>query len=307
MMMSVLHIEEYSVFFDFVTFQATITLDENAGQISNAVIKLPSGTDWVLPLIKTDAPNTIYRLTGKKQFPEAGGLSDTYPSIDVFLSNGDKAHFSSEDFKREIEKKNDTHRLEKEFFRLIQEAKAETVLEIGSRPRKGTVRRDFFKGIEYTGIDIKPGINVDLAIDAHALSTGLPAQKFSAVYSIYVFEHLAMPWKAAVEMAKIMKTGGYAYVLSHQAYGIHDAPWDFWRFNDTTWLTLFNKQTGFEIISTAFGDPIFMTPRFYRPDWKGCEEILGYCDSAVIIRKIAEPSVDWKVKTSDVVKDAYPT
>ncbi|MDE1152354.1 MAG: methyltransferase domain-containing protein [Micavibrio sp.] len=302
-----IQIEEYSVFFDFVLIRARIDPLKVQQEILRVVAHLPSGLEWDIPFTKkSEHSHIIYSLESRKQFAEAGGLSDSYPSIEVLFINNEKKIFSAAEFKAEIEGKNDTHKLEREFFSIIQNAKASTVLEIGSRPRKGTIRRTLFQGMEYTGIDIKPGQNVDLAVDAHALSSGLPNQNFSAVYSIYVFEHLAMPWKAAIEMAKVMKIGGHAYVLSHQTYGIHDAPWDFWRFNDTTWPTLFNKKSGFEIVATAFGDPVFMTPRFYRPDWKGSEEILGYCDSAVIVKKIAEPVIDWNVETSEVVKDEYP-
>jgi len=33
------------------------------------------------------------------------------------------------------------------------------------------------------------------------------------------FEHLAMPWKVAVELNKILRPGGIAYFVTHQASG----------------------------------------------------------------------------------------
>ncbi|WP_373690468.1 methyltransferase domain-containing protein [Sphingobium sp. DEHP117] len=61
------------------------------------------------------------------------------------------------------------------------------------------------------------------------------ASSFDAVYSVSVFEHLLMPWKVALEMNRVLRMGGIAYIHTHQTLGLHDMPWDFWRFSDTSW------------------------------------------------------------------------
>ena len=102
-------------------------------------------------------------------------------------------------------------------------------------------------GIEYWGIDVVAGENVDQVCDAHEMSAVLGRNRFDAICSHVVFEHLAMPWKVAVEMNRVLRTGGIAYVSSVQTCGLHDIPWDFFRFSSSAYRSLFNRATGFEV------------------------------------------------------------
>ncbi len=123
------------------------------------------------------------------------------------------------------------------------------VLEIGSRNEAGQVQKGRFTSAkEYVGFDYYPGDNVDVVGDAHKLSRYLPQEHFDAVYSNSVFEHLAMPWKVVLEMNKVMKTGGLVFINTHPAYPPHNRPWDFWRFQESSFSTLLNAKTGFRII-----------------------------------------------------------
>jgi len=66
-------------------------------------------------------------------------------------------------------------------------------LEIGSRARSGVNYKSWFPDdIDYVGIDIAAGPNVDVVGDAHHLSRLLNG-KFAFVFSIAVFEHILMP------------------------------------------------------------------------------------------------------------------
>ncbi len=100
-------------------------------------------------------------------------------------------------------------------LRSIQDAK---VLEIGSRNVSGPVRRDMFpNAVEYVGIDVREGENVDVVGDVHELSKLVPNNHFDIVYSISVFEHLLFPWKAALEINKALKPGGHVMTATHPA------------------------------------------------------------------------------------------
>src|SRR5207302_1906206 len=115
-----------------------------------------------------------------------------------------------------------------------------TVLEIGSRARSGISRRDRFPaGSKYVGLDIASGPNVDIVGDAHDLSTFIH-EPVDFVLSMSTFEHLLMPWKVAIEMSTVMRVGAIAYIESHQAWPLHEEPWDFWRFSANAWQGLFN-------------------------------------------------------------------
>lgn len=80
------------------------------------------------------------------------------------------------------------------------------ILEVGSREVTGqSTARNAFARARYTGFDYYAGENVDVVGDAHRLSTYFdPGQRFDIVYSSACFEHFALPWVVAVEIAKVL-------------------------------------------------------------------------------------------------------
>lgn len=60
------------------------------------------------------------------------------------------------------------------------------VLEVGSLNINGTVR-DFFKGCDYTGIDVGAGKDVDIVCSGHIYDA--PTNSFDTVISCECFEH----------------------------------------------------------------------------------------------------------------------
>lgn len=180
------------------------------------------------------------------------------------------------------------------------------MLDIGGRARSGVDRSREFNVGEYVVLDVLPGENVNVVGDAHELSKFFPPRHFDAVYSISVFEHLMMPWTVVVEINKVLKPGGLAYIMTHQTLGIHDQPWDFWRFSDTSWDALFNAHTGFEIVERACDFEQFIIPFIYRETKSNAEQSAGFECSAVLARKIGEPSVSWPLTAKQLTADLYP-
>jgi len=182
------------------------------------------------------------------------------------------------------------------------------VLELGSRARSGNVYRGALvpESWEYTGLDIKDGPNVDLVGDAHDLVAAVGQARFDAVFSIATFEHLAMPWRAVVSVNEILEVGGLVYLGSHQAFPLHETPWDFWRFSDQAWRALFNTATGFEILEVAMGEPANVTPTFAKQALLGVSDQPAFLSSSVLARKVGPASVDWIVPTEQIVTEIYP-
>jgi hypothetical protein len=118
------------------------------------------------------------------------------------------------------------------------------MLDVGGRARSGFDFSTWFPAADVTVLDIMDAPNVDVVADAHAMSTSLPRERFDAVSSMATFEHLMMPWVVVTQMNVVMRDGGIAYISTHQTLGMHDIPWDFWRFSDTAWDALFNRHTG---------------------------------------------------------------
>ena len=223
------------------------------------------------------------------------------------LDNGTKFQISgAEVASYYLQHEVNANQTEKTFFERLRTPGYDRILEIGSRARSGVIRRQMFGGKQYQGIDVLEGPNVDVVGDAHSLSDYFGPESFDAVYSVSTFEHLAMPWKVAVELNKILRPGGIAYFVTHQALGMHDMPWDFWRFSDTAWDSLFNPFTGFRKIGTFLGGPMTLVPTVYSDHWKGFEGAVGFSISSVVIEKTGPCNLAWDLDVRKAIHGIYP-
>ena len=181
-----------------------------------------------------------------------------------------------------------------------------SMLEIGARARSGNSYKDLFPTCQsYIGIDVLPGPGVDIVCDAHHMTSAIK-QKYDYVFSISVFEHLLMPWKVALEMNAVMHDGSYAYIQSHQAWPLHEEPWDFWRFSTNAWNGLFSKHTGFEVSEVGYDLSASVVPRFgLGGPLQNLERGNTYLLSACIVRKVSAPLVSWDAQVGDVYELGY--
>lgn len=188
------------------------------------------------------------------------------------------------------------------------------ILEIGSREvtAKSGARNAFAKA-EYVGFDYYAGNNVDVVGDAHKLSSYFGEKdRFDIIYSSACFEHFAMPWLVATEVAKLLKVGGLVFVETHFSYSSHERPWHFFQFSDMALRVLFSEALGFDCIEAGMSNPIVgrfssgpETDAYLRN-----QPVTGlYCHSEYLGRKVREISdFDWnKVDLRQVVGETkYP-
>jgi hypothetical protein len=171
------------------------------------------------------------------------------------------------------------------------------ILEIGSREVTGrSDARKHFSEAEYVGFDYYPGDTVDVVGDAHKLSSYFKQdEEFDIIYSSACFEHFAMPWVVATEIAKLLKVGGLIFVETHFSFSSHERPWNFFQFSDMGLKALFCQALGFECIEAGMSNP--MVGRFssladkdlrYRP-------VNGlFCHSEYLGRKVRDvENFDW--------------
>lgn len=107
-------------------------------------------------------------------------------------------------------------------------------------------------------------------------------------------------------MNRVMKLGGRAWISTHQTIGMHDIPWDFWRFSDTAWDALFNESTGFRIVDRVMDHEEFILPFAIRDEKLDAEKAAGCEMSAVVVEKIGPTSLDWPVSLESVIQTMYP-
>ena len=185
------------------------------------------------------------------------------------------------------------------------------VLEVGSRNVTGANFRHRFAQAEYVGFDLYAGENVDVVGDAHRLSHYFGEdERFDLIFSSAVFEHLAMPWVAAAEIAGLLKVGGHVFVETHFSFRSHERPWNFFQFSDMGLRALFNDALGFELIDKGMSSPIvgYFTDRA-RPGLRFAPITEMYGHSEILCRKRAEPAgFDWTRIPLDAIVDGtrYP-
>jgi hypothetical protein len=156
-------------------------------------------------------------------------------------------------------------------------------------------------------VDVLQGENVNLLADAHQLSRHFDAGSVDAVFSLNTFEHLAMPFQVILEMNKILRIGGLVYLDAPHTIGLHEMPWDFFRFSDRAWESLLNKATGFEVIKTQLNYPTHIVPMFYQGGmFTNYEATAGYLGSAVLARKTGDSIVSLDADFSQTATGIYP-
>ena len=67
--------------------------------------------------------------------------------------------------------------------------------------------------------------------------------------------------------------------------GLHDAPWDFWRFSADSWDALFNKRTGFIILDRVQDYEQFILPFVVREGKLDSEKAAGF-EASLVFAKI---------------------
>lgn len=193
------------------------------------------------------------------------------------------------------------------FIESLAPLKSGAVLEIGSRARSAVSRKHRIPScLEYVGLDILDGPNVDVVGDAHELSTIFPHRKFVAAFSASVFEHLIMPWKVALELNHVLTPGGLVYTSTHQTWPMHEEPWDFWRFSKHSWRGIFNPTTGFDLIEAVVGEPARVHSCRTSESTKGLPDSPCFLGSACLARKVSGVRAQWPVPNLGGIGDMYP-
>jgi SAM-dependent methyltransferase len=106
------------------------------------------------------------------------------------------------------------------------------VVDVGSRnlrSRKPT-HRELFESYdaEYIGVDIVMGPNVDLKM-TRPYRLPFRANSTDVVVSSQVFEHIPFMWVSMIEIARVLKPNGYAFIIAPSRGHRHGSP-DCWRF-----------------------------------------------------------------------------
>lgn len=152
----------------------------------------------------------------------------------------------------------DNHLLD-DFLARAARLKKPRVLELGTRRLYAEVKTRHDAWIphasEFLGSDIASGEDVDIIADIHRLSETTGEEQFDVIISCSSFEHFKYPHLAAHEIMKTLKIGGLLFIQTHQAYPVHGAPHDYFRFSREALAGLFGTKMGFHVIETDYEFP----------------------------------------------------
>jgi len=201
------------------------------------------------------------------------------------------------------------HSVFPEFLKLCHAMSHPRILEIGAREVSGNSRKQFLPAdADYVGFDIHSGPGVDTVGDAHKLGTIFEPCSFDAAMSFSVFEHLAFPWKAALEINSILKLGGICFVSTHPCWPAHELPWDFWRF-PVNGLRLLFSASGFEIIAAKEGLPGRVHSLVSDEATRAIPYETLNLGVAIIAKKIADydrSRLKWDIFLEEIEDTTYP-
>ncbi|MCB1985818.1 MAG: methyltransferase domain-containing protein [Burkholderiales bacterium] len=199
---------------------------------------------------------------------------------------------------------------ENRFFKILKNRPAKRILEIGSRRIVGQVDKNRFgPGLVYVGFDIMEGPNVDVVGDTHRLSEIFQPNSFDGIVSYAVWEHIAMPWKVALEINRVLKPGGIAYIATHHTFPVHELPWDFWRFGHDALATTFGPTQGFRVLDRTlrWSAQLFHLYRFkrFKP------EARHFLFTDLLVEKVSDydpKKIYWNLDYRDTLpkQHAYP-
>jgi SAM-dependent methyltransferase len=132
--------------------------------------------------------------------------------------------------------------------------RAPRILQVGSRPSvsdrnernwRGVLAKRFTNGMEFVGIDLLEGSNVDKVLDIcdrpKALAAALGGRPFDLVICCHVLEHTRDPRRAARNIETLLAPKGLAYVATPWSQAFHAAPDDYWRFSLRGLMLMFGR------------------------------------------------------------------
>jgi SAM-dependent methyltransferase len=162
------------------------------------------------------------------------------------------------------------------------------ILDLGSRKsdRSHATHRELLTAIdhEYVGLDIRPGINVDVVMKK-PYRIPLKTNSFDVAISGQAFEHIAFPWVSFYELSRVIKPGGYIFLTAPSRGHVHDV-WDCWRYLPDSMRAL-AAITRMELCEVH--TDLSPTPR-RRIDYSSLDPGTYWGDTVGVFRKPMKPS-----------------
>jgi len=121
------------------------------------------------------------------------------------------------------------------------------VLDVGAMSLNGAYRGLFDPARwKYSGLDLAAGPNVDIVAE-DPYDWPIETARFDAVVSGQVFEHVEFFWLSIMEVRRVLKPGGVAFIVAPSRGPQHRHPVDCWRFYPDAYAAM-AKWSGLELL-----------------------------------------------------------
>lgn len=164
--------------------------------------------------------------------------------------------------------------------RHLDSQQALQILDIGSYDVNGSYKPLFpHANWRYTGVDLSAGPNVDVVLSS-PYRFPFPDGHADLIVSGQAFEHIEFFWLTWIEIERVLKPGGYVFLIAPSRGPEHGYPVDCWRYYPDGFralakyakLDLIESGTDWGVhedqASTAWGDTVGV---FRKPihGWRG--------------------------------------
>lgn len=142
--------------------------------------------------------------------------------------------------------------------------KGTKILDVGSYDVNGSYKK-LFNGmdIQYVGLDIETGPNVDVVMESPYSWDNLQDEEFDYIISGQAFEHIEYPWLTIKEIYKKLKVGGVICIIAPNSAPEHKYPFDCYRYFADGFQAL-AKWAGFTILDVSVAG---IPSRDASPEW----------------------------------------
>jgi SAM-dependent methyltransferase len=157
--------------------------------------------------------------------------------------------------------------------RILQVGSRTLVSDRNERNWRSLLTKRFGRHLDFVGIDLLEGANVDHVLDIcsapRTIKATLGEDPFDLVICCHVLEHTRQPARAARNIERTLKPGGVAYVATPWSQAFHATPDDYWRFSVRGLMLIFPRL---EILSSFYSggdvglDVAYRVVRDDKPD-----------------------------------------
>lgn len=163
--------------------------------------------------------------------------------------------------------------------RYMPKSKRYRVVDLGARlsAKQTLTHRQLLTDhdVDYVGIDIRPGENVDV-IMPRPYRIPVRSNSIDVVFSGQVFEHIPFFWTSILEIARVLKPDGYAFITAPSRGHMHST-YDCWRYYPDG----FRAMAAYSALKLREAHTDFPSRRGRRHDYRTIDTRMSYWGDSV--------------------------